>query len=203
MRSFSPWLLLKLFYPKAVFRIKTSEKILYLTFDDGPDPVSTTLILDMLEQKGAKAIFFCSGRKAEMYPELIKMIKQHGHVVGNHCYNHLNGLKTPTNKYCEDADRAAGLTSDKIFRPPYGRMKLSQYRLLSRKYRVFMWDLMSYDYDQKFGAKRTLDFLKAKIRPGSVIVFHDKKSSSALMILTDFLEFCKVAGYRFEIPYSL
>ena len=65
-----------------------------------------------------------------------------------------------------------------------------------------MWDLMSYDYDLKFGSKRTLDILKAKIRPGSVIVFHDKQSSSSLVILADFLEFCKAEGYRFDIPYS-
>lgn len=203
MRSFRTWSFLKLLYPEAVFRIKTSEKVLYITFDDGPDPASTALILDMLGKKGAKAIFFCSGKNAEKYPELIEMIKQQGHIVGNHCYNHLNGWRTPTDNYCNEVDRAAGFTSDKIFRPPYGRMKLSQYRILRKKFRIFMWDLMSYDYDLKFGPKRTLDILKAKIRPGSVIVLHDKQSSSSLLILGDFLEFCKAGGYSFDLPDSL
>lgn len=200
MRFFRPSLLAKLFYPDAVFRIRTSEKILYLTFDDGPNPGSTPLILEILEQKNAKAIFFCSGKAAEAYPALVETIRKQEHMVGNHCYDHLNGWRTSTDRYCNEVDRASDFTSDKIFRPPYGRMKRRQYNLLRRKYRIFMWDLMSYDYDRNFGVQRTLNAVKRKIRPGSVIVFHDKPSSSSLLMLRDFLEFSAARDYRFDTP---
>ena len=200
MRFFRPLLLAKLFYPDAVFRIRTSEKILYLTFDDGPDPGSTPLILEILEQKNAKAVFFCSGKAAEAYPALVGTIRKQGHMVGNHCYDHLNGWRTSNDRYCNEVDRASVFTSDRIFRPPYGRMKQQQYRLLRRKYKIFMWDLMSYDYDRNFGAQRTLNAVKSKMRPGSVIVFHDKPSSSSFLMLRDFLEFSAARGYRFDIP---
>jgi peptidoglycan/xylan/chitin deacetylase (PgdA/CDA1 family) len=200
MRWFRPFFLTKLFYPQAVFRIRTSENILYLTFDDGPDPDSTPLILKILEQNNVRAIFFCSGKAAETYPSLVEMIKDNGHVIGNHCYDHLNGCRTSTDRYCIEVKKASGFTSDKIFRPPYGRMKLSQYRLLTKKYRIFMWDLMSYDYDRNFGARKTLNILSKKIRPGSVIVLHDKPSSSSPLILNDFIELSTTRGYRFDIP---
>ncbi|OQB63050.1 MAG: Peptidoglycan-N-acetylglucosamine deacetylase [Bacteroidetes bacterium ADurb.Bin145] len=200
MRFFRPLLLAKLFYPDAVFRIRTSEKILYLTFDDGPDPGSTPLILEILEQKNAKAVFFCNGKAAEAYPALVGTIRKQGHMVGNHCYDHLNGWRTSNDRYCNEVDRASVFTSDRIFRPPYGRMKQQQYRLLRRKYKIFMWDLMSYDYDRNFGAQRTLNAVKSKMRPGSVIVFHDKPSSSSFLMLRDFLEFSAARGYRFDIP---
>lgn len=121
-------------------------------------------------------------------------------MVGNHCYDHLNGWRTSTDRYCNEVDRASVFTSDRIFRPPYGRMKQQQYRLLRRKYKIFMWDLMSYDYDRNFGAQRTLNAVKSKMRPGSVIVFHDKPSSSSFLMLRDFLEFSAARGYRFDIP---
>jgi peptidoglycan/xylan/chitin deacetylase (PgdA/CDA1 family) len=76
MRLFRPHLLSFLCYHEAFFRIKTSRKVLFLTFDDGPDPESTPVILDILDKMHVKAVFFCNGNVAEMYPELIEKIRQ-------------------------------------------------------------------------------------------------------------------------------
>ena len=132
MRFFRPCFVAGWIYPEALFRIKTTEKLLYLTFDDGPDPESTPVLLEILEKHNIKVIFFCNGRAAEKYPELIGQIKSQGHLIGNHGYNHLDGWRTSTEKYIADVENAAGFTSSDLFRPPYGRLSLGQYRKLKR-----------------------------------------------------------------------
>jgi peptidoglycan/xylan/chitin deacetylase (PgdA/CDA1 family) len=202
MRLFRPGLLAGCLYPGALFRIKTSEKKLYLTFDDGPDPVSTPRLLDILKKNGISAIFFCTGDAAEKYPELILLIRQGGHLIGNHGYSHLNGWKTGTLKYLDDVKRASARTSEKIFRPPFGRLSFRQARLL-RPYKLIFWDIMVYDFDSSFGRDKSMRILKCKIRPGSIIVLHDKASSCANAILEEFIIFVLDKGYRFDLIEDL
>jgi peptidoglycan-N-acetylglucosamine deacetylase len=198
MRLFRPGLIAECLYPEAVFRIKTTEKLLVLTFDDGPHPDSTPQILNILDSYSIKALFFCRGDAAEKYPMLVKEILSKGHVVGNHGYNHIKGWKTSNEKYLADIESAATLTSDTLFRPPYGSLSFRQYRNLKKKYKIVFWDLMPYDFDPSFGSNRSLQILKNKIRPGSVIVLHDKPDSAAMSILNEFLAFVIDEGYRVE-----
>ena len=200
MRFFRPWFFCVQLYPEAVFRIKTIEKILCLTFDDGPDPLSTVTLLEILDKFSIKALFFCDGRKAFKYRELISLIKSAGHIIGNHGYNHPDGLFTSGKKYLEDIKLADSLTSDKLFRPPYGRMRRGQYLKIRTDYRIIMWDLMPYDFDKKFGSERSLEILKKKIRPGSVIVLHDTSAGTTLEFIEDFISYSITAGYRFDLP---
>jgi peptidoglycan/xylan/chitin deacetylase (PgdA/CDA1 family) len=187
-------------YPEALFRIETSEKILCLTFDDGPDPESTAELLDILSGFKIKALFFCEGRRAEKYPLLVARIIEEGHLIGNHGYNHLNGWLCPVKKYCNDIYSASQFTSGTLFRPPYGRIRLKQYWQLRRQFRIVFWDVMSYDFDDDFGAARSLKILLKKIRPGSVIVLHDKPGSSSLKILSEFLSIIETRRYKFILP---
>jgi peptidoglycan/xylan/chitin deacetylase (PgdA/CDA1 family) len=200
MRLFRPPYIAAYLYPEAVFRIKTTEKVLYLTFDDGPDPDSTPKLLWILKNHNIKSVFFCSGKKAEKYPLLVEHIKSEGHSVGNHGYFHLNGWITQDVEYFSDIFNASGFTSAKLFRPPYGRMKIRQYKKLKEIYKIFFWDLMAYDFDNSFGAENSLRILKTKIRPGSVIVLHDTSKSCATLILEEFIVFALKEGYRFELP---
>jgi peptidoglycan/xylan/chitin deacetylase (PgdA/CDA1 family) len=202
MRLFRPGFLAGCLYPEALFRIKTSEKRLYLTFDDGPDPVSTTQLLDILRKNEISAIFFCNGEAADKYPEIIHMIRQEGHLVGNHGYSHLNGWRTSTVKYVNDIKKASKLTSDKIFRPPFGRLSFRQAKLL-RSYKLVLWDVMAYDFDSSFGSEKSLRILKRKIRPGSIIVLHDTTSSCANEILDEFIPYALSKGYRFDMIEDL
>jgi peptidoglycan/xylan/chitin deacetylase (PgdA/CDA1 family) len=199
MRLFRLFFFERYLYPEAIFRVKTTEKILYLTFDDGPDPDSTRQLLGILNKHSIKAHFFCSGSAALKYPVLVSNIKNSGHDIGNHGFNHLNGWKTSHKEYVANASEAAQYTSSDFYRPPYGRLRLRQYRQLKKNYKIIFWDLMPYDFDSSFGFERTLQTLKSKIRPGSVIVLHDTSHSNANIILNDFIIYAFNEGYRFGL----
>jgi peptidoglycan-N-acetylglucosamine deacetylase len=200
MRLFRPARLARCLYPEAVFRIKTTEKILFLTFDDGPDPESTPLLIRILGKHNVKAMFFCNGLKAEREPVLMDLIRQNGHITGNHTYNHADGWLTSYGDYINEAEKAAASTSHQYFRPPYGRLRFKQYKELKKKYRIFFWDLMAYDFDRKLKPPSALRILCRKMRPGSVIVLHDKQYSTSVGILDEFLTVAKASGYRFDLP---
>jgi peptidoglycan-N-acetylglucosamine deacetylase len=199
MRLFRPAFLGGYLYPEGIFRIKTTEKVLYLTFDDGPDPVSTPQLLFILKKFNIKAMFFCTGKAAEENVYMMDMIRAGGHLIGNHGYSHLDGWKTDTPTYINDVIMAADATSDKIFRPPFGRLSPRQKKKLLESYKLVFWDLMDYDFDIAFGSRKSLRVLKEKIRPGSIIVMHDTAFSSANTILDDFIVFANSQGYRFEL----
>ena len=200
MRLFRPCFLASWFFPEVIFRIKASDKSLCLTFDDGPDPGSTLQILELLERHGIRAVFFCSGRAAEKYPDLVDIIKSKEHIIGNHGYDHLNGWFTSVANYCKDVNYASGFTSARLFRPPYGHMRFRQYRLLKKAYRIVLWDVMPYDFDKRFGSDNMLKVLKQKIRPGSIIVLHDKPGSIIPELINDFILFTEKEKYRFALP---
>jgi peptidoglycan/xylan/chitin deacetylase (PgdA/CDA1 family) len=198
MRLFRPSAVLRHFYPESVFRINDGNKELYLTFDDGPHPDTTTLILSILETNGVKATFFCTGQEAEKYPGLISLILAKGHIIGNHGYRHLDGWRTNTNVYIRNIQKGAELTSKHLFRPPYGRIRPSQYRVLKKKYRIVFWDLMPYDFDRKMNHERVLRVLKKKVRPGSIIVLHDNEAAAPMSFLNRFLAYAQDEGYTFR-----
>jgi peptidoglycan/xylan/chitin deacetylase (PgdA/CDA1 family) len=203
MRLFRPLFFTRLIYPGAVFRIDNGSRDLFLTFDDGPDSESTPLILEILETHGVKAIFFCAGLAAEQHPDLIGLIISKGHIIGNHGYNHLDGWRTSDADYLADVSKAAIYTSSYLFRPPYGRIRPSQYRLLKKDYHIIFWDLMPYDFDSAMTSEKILRTLKRKVRAGSVIVLHDKGISSDLKFLEQFICFVKEEGYNFRIMTNL
>jgi peptidoglycan-N-acetylglucosamine deacetylase len=200
MRLYRPWIFAPVLYPGAIFRIRTEEKILLLTFDDGPDPCVTPEVLEIIEKHKIKAVFFCNGSASADYPELITRIKSGGHVIGNHGFRHLNGFLTPSTEYIKNTEQADELTSAVLFRPPYGKMRPSQYNKIRKKYRIMMWDLMTYDFDNSLGKVAALELIKKKIRPGSIIVLHDKKGSIVTGYLDDFIRYCVSEGYGFIIP---
>jgi peptidoglycan/xylan/chitin deacetylase (PgdA/CDA1 family) len=202
MRLFRPLFLLVWLFPEALFRKMTKEKVLFLTFDDGPDSLSTLSILNILSRYNVKAVFFCTGKAAFEHPEIMDNIRSHGHLIGNHSYDHPDGLYMGKQLFLNDINAAAHSTSGSIFRPPYGRLKRSQYNEIKKSYTIIMWDLMPYDFDIDFGRERVLNILKNKIRPGSVIVLHDTYSSLAPDILPEFLEFARNNGYRFGLPVT-
>ncbi|MCE5345260.1 MAG: polysaccharide deacetylase family protein [Bacteroidales bacterium] len=200
MRLFRPCFVAGCLYPGAVFRIKTNEKLLCLTFDDGPHQDSTPKLLDILEKHNIKAVFFCTGKSAGENPVLINQIISGGHMIGNHGFSHLNGWITSLNRYIEEVSDAAPFTSRVIFRPPYGRIRFDQFRKLRKTYKIVFWDIMPYDFDKKFGAGNSLKILKKMVRPGSVVVLHDSPGSSSNDFLEEFIVFSIEKGYRFVFP---
>lgn len=188
------WLL-----PGYVWRVPGTEKVIYLTFDDGPIPELTPWVLDRLAEHDAKATFFCLGQNCARVPELAARIKAEGHVIGNHTWDHPRGRRTSIRTYAMNVLKAAPLTSARIFRPPYGSLTLAQARLLRKRYRIILWDVLSGDYDERLTGEHCAQRVLQHARPGSIVVFHDSlKAEPRLRIaLPLVLQHFAAKGYRF------
>ncbi|HEX4877116.1 MAG TPA: polysaccharide deacetylase family protein [Chitinophagaceae bacterium] len=189
---------LKKIFPHRIWHIDTDDKILYLTFDDGPHPSITAFVLDELKKYNAKATFFCIGKNVEANAEIYNQILQDGHRVGNHTHNHLNGWKTKDDLYLKDIALADRFIQSDLFRPPYGRLKSSQARKMTNL-KIVMWDVLSGDFDKNTSKDQCLQNVLKNAGPGSVIVFHDseKASENLLFTLPKVLDFFSRAGYTF------
>lgn len=184
-------------YPKAIWNLPTNEKIVYLTFDDGPHPQITPWVMDLLSQHRATATFFCTGENVTRYPEVYEKIKAH-HKAGNHTENHLNGFDCNHNEYAHNIELCREKVESNLFRPPYGRMKRSQYKnLLQSDFHIVMWSLLSWDYIPKLNLSRALKMLKKNTAPGSIVVFHDseKANGNLKVLLPAYLEFLTKNGF--------
>jgi peptidoglycan-N-acetylglucosamine deacetylase len=187
----------RLLFPDALFRAPGSEKRLFLTFDDGPDPESTPEILEILKRYKVAATFFCTGSKVVEYPGLFAQIASEGHAIGNHGYSHLNGLTSSVRYYCSDVFRGRDITCSRIFRPPYGRLRIRQYKILERSMRIVFWDIMPYDFDHRLTPDDSFTMLKSNLKSGSIIVLHDTAGSHARFFLERFINDSLVSGYKF------
>ncbi len=201
MQFFSPPKLLKLLTPAhVVWEIKTTEKKLFVTFDDGPNPSITPAVLDILDEYDARATFFCVGEKVAANPDLYKEILARGHAVGNHTYSHVNGWHISTAEYLENITACDRVVKSGLFRPPYGKITPWQLRALKKHYTIIMWSLMSYDFDPRVKKGERVSEMIRKTAPGSVVVFHDSPGAAkvCLDILPGYLDFFSRKGYAFE-----
>ena len=220
MYSVRPNVFLRSLYPSAIWRIPGKEKQVFLTFDDGPIPEVTPWVLSTLQEYSAKATFFCIGANIEKHPDIFRQIISEGHSIGNHTYDHLNGWKTKTKDYIENIEQCKNAISkihqpltinsartivqpgghQPCFRPPYGKMKLSQYSLLATHYSVIMWDVLSGDFDQTISEEKCLKNVLTKTRQGSIVVFHDslKAKKNLFYVLPRFLEHFSKQGFEFR-----
>jgi peptidoglycan/xylan/chitin deacetylase (PgdA/CDA1 family) len=175
--------------------------VIYLTFDDGPTPEITTQILDILDEYGWKATFFCVGENVQKHPEIYKEILRRGHRTGNHSYNHLKGLKYSCVDYVENIKKASVLIDSKLFRPPYGRITFKQINALHKEYQIIMWDVITHDYNKNLSPHQVLNNVKHNLRKGSIVVFHDsiKAKHNVLTVLPQAIEFWIENGYEFEV----
>lgn len=206
MRYFvkTPWWLKKI-YRHRLWQVATKEKIIYLTFDDGPHPVVTPFVLDELKKYQAKATFFCIGKNVADYPVLYNRIIDEGHKVGNHTQQHLNGWKTTNETYLSDVALAAGYIQSNLFRPPYGRLKSIQAKhirdaMKNKLAKIVMWDVLSGDFDESLSGEQCLQNVINHSSSGSIVVFHDsdKAFSRLQYTLPKTLEFFSSRGYIFR-----
>jgi peptidoglycan-N-acetylglucosamine deacetylase len=200
----TPWWLKKI-YPSYIWNIKTEEKVIYLTFDDGPHERATVFVLDQLKKYNAKASFFCIGKNVVAYPALYNRILEEGHITGNHTCHHLNGWKTPDKEYLKDVTEAAKYIQSSLFRPPYGRIRSFQAQHIAAAInepsaKIIMWDVLSGDFDQTITKDQCLENVVLNSKKGSIVVFHDSEKAFPLLeyCLPLTLEFFSKKGFRFE-----
>ncbi len=192
-------------FPNYIWRIPTSEKAIYLTFDDGPTPEVTPWVLTQLKEYDAHATFFCVGENINRHPELLDSLIHSGHSVGNHTYNHLNAWKTDMATYLKNVRRCARLVPTTLFRPPYGKLLPQQNTFLRRHYQIVMWDVLSGDFDENNSAETCLHNVIDNSEPGSIILFHDSKKAWPRLekVLPEVLDRFTKAGYKFKALRSL
>ncbi len=166
-------------FPKFIYKVKTNEKLIALTFDDGPHPEFTIKLLNLFKEKGIKATFFVTGGNIEKHKKIVCRMIAEGHELGNHSYSHKNLIFKRKNKIREEIEktdsllRELGVKGDIHFRPPFGRLLFAASSVLaSLNKKVIMWNVPTKDYkeiDKDVIIKR----IYKRIKPGSIIVLHD------------------------------
>ena len=196
-----PPLFYRLLFPEAIWRIKKhKEKVVFLTFDDGPVPEVTPWVLDLLDSYGIKATFFMVGDNVARNPELFEEVRRRGHSYGNHTMHHLQGMKVTTYRYMHDITEANDLIGSALFRPPHGLLRWKQARAIKDHYNIVMYDLVTRDYSKKLKSEQVLANVRRYARNGSIIVFHDslKAEKNMKAALPQAIEWLMARGYRFE-----
>ncbi len=186
-------------YPSLIWKKKGVKKI-WLTFDDGPTPEVTEYILSVLKSEKILATFFLVGQDILNNQRIYQKIKADGHTIGNHTNSHLNGWKTCSKKYIQDIEKCQELMKENVlFRPPYGKMTSKQILNLKKKYKLILWDILSYDFKEKNPTKLKSNVLD-NISDGSIVVFHNNTKSYKLLkeTLRDIIVELKGMGYSFS-----
>jgi len=165
--------LLQSLLPQCHWSLPNRQNKIYLTFDDGPTPEVLPVILKTLDVYKIPATFFCVGENMQKHPDLVKEMLKGGHAIGNHTHNHISGWRVKNKTYFENVEACHKVYKSKLFRPPYGRLRASQANELKKKYKIIMWDVLSYDYDKKVLPEICFRNVIDATKSGSVIVFHD------------------------------
>ena len=179
---------------------KGTQKKVYLTFNDGPNPQITPWVAEQLKEAGSmKATFFCVGEHAEQYPEIVKMLKEDGHEVANHSHGHESGWSTSQQSYYRsflECEKILGKTDH--FRPPYGRITRNQAKAIAARTQIVLWDVESGDYDTAKSGKQCLEDLIKQTEPGSIVVFRDSERSAPRLLyaLPEYLNWLRENGYK-------
>ena len=195
--------LTKYLFPSLVWRKNTDQKKIWITFDDGPDEKVTPYLINVLEKFNIKATFFVIGNQAKKHPELVKLIINNGHKIGNHSFSHLNGFSTNNNKYLEDVEQAKKYIDSDIFRPPYGKITPFQIKNLKKDFKIIMWDIMSWDFKENIYPNKIYKNVIDNVENGSIILFHNnlKSYNNLKNSLEIILEKLKDKGYQFSTTW--
>lgn len=196
-----PWFYKALSPKYLLCQVPRNDKVVYLTFDDGPVPEVTPETLEILRSNHIKATFFCVGENVHRDKEIFDTITADGHAVGNHTFNHMNGWKTSPGAYYNNVMHCREYLESKLFRPPHGRFTPGQYFILRNDFRFVLWSALTMDYLHAVSPEQCLLNATTSLRPGAIIVFHDsiKAREKMLFALPRFIEHALGQGYMFEI----
>lgn len=191
-----------------IWEVKTKQKLIALTFDDGPDPKQTAEILELLKQYGAHSTFFVIGKRVARYPELVRHMVASGHEVANHTYNHVYfDRHTSEQKIMEELTRtqeaiqtAAGYHAT-LFRPPggkYNELIVNTAKRMNLKSIMWSWHQDTKDWSLP-GVQKITNKVLGNARNGDIVLFHDfvSGSSQTKAALEVILPELQKQGYQF------
>lgn len=183
---YDPPQIIKSVFDSFLWNTKNEEVL--LTFDDGPNPGTTEKLLDLLEGRNIKALFFCLGENIERYPELCRRIIEEGHTIGNHTYSHKQLNEASREVINAEIEKTNAILKEifnydvKYFRPPHGRFTFSTKKLLHKHNLInVMWSLLTWDYKGSFN--KVQKSIRNYLRSNSIVVLHD--SDKTKLILQD------------------
>jgi peptidoglycan/xylan/chitin deacetylase (PgdA/CDA1 family) len=201
-------LLLKKLFPRLIWNLNPIQKLVYLTFDDGPTIEVTEWVLLELAKYNFKATFFCIGKNIENHREIAKKIISEGHQIGNHSQLHENGWETNTADYidsvlmCQSKINKLEIPKENLlFRPPYGKITRKQSKKLRQLgFRIIMWSNISKDYSKDVSDEECFQNSIKNLKNGDIIVFHDsyKAFENLKKTLPKTLEHLKTNGFKSE-----
>lgn len=192
----------KTFLPQLTWRREVTEKIVYLTFDDGPHPEITPWVMAELDEVGAKGTFFVVGDNAARYPDTVSELKQQQHRVANHTYHHVKGWNMKAPAYLQEIQACEEVIgSQSLFRPPFGRIHFGAIAQIKKQHEIIMWDVLTKDYLKNLNIKRAQRSIQKATEPGSIIVFHDSEKAEKQLkqLLPEYLQFLKKEGYEMKV----
>jgi peptidoglycan/xylan/chitin deacetylase (PgdA/CDA1 family) len=192
-----------------VARVDTAEKVVALTFDDGPHPLHTPQVLAVLERHHIKATFFMMGRNVERFPAVAREVLNRGHEIGNHSYSHPKLVLMSPRRVREEIERtdqllrSIGVSGEIYFRPPHAaKFIVLPYVLEQMKKLSVLGDVDPEEWKRRPAAVMTESVLR-QVRPGSIIGLHDPLGSETLRTLEDSITALAAQGYHFETVSEL
>ena len=192
-----------------VARVDTNERVVALTFDDGPDPYYTPRVLAVLDQQQVKATFFMMGRNVERYPDVAGDVLRRGHEIGNHSYSHPKLVLMSPRRVRDEIERTdkllrdIGVSGDIHFRPPHAaKFIVLPCVLMQMNKLTVLGDVDPEEWKRRPAAVMTESILR-QVRPGSIIGLHDPAGAETLRTLENILPALAAQGYRFETVSAL
>ena len=191
---------IQMLFSQRIWHIRTDEKVIFITFDDGPHPSLTPQILDLLSKFRAKVTFFQLGSKIEQFPALHKKCVDKGHTIGNHGYHHVDSLHTTPKKFLRNLKQGKAISKSNLYRPAFGRIPLFYQKDILKDNKVIMWHIMPGDFDYKMSIERCTSVINKYVRNGSIIVLHEneKAKDKVIPILEKTLQKFSKEGYTFK-----
>jgi peptidoglycan/xylan/chitin deacetylase (PgdA/CDA1 family) len=191
----------------VISQVKTDRKLVSLTFDDGPHPIHTAKISEILKNHDARATFFMTGQRAEKNPEIVQKVIADGHEIGNHSYSHVNYSHLDTEAQLYDFHKADKVITEitgyapVLFRPPGGYLSTSMVeQCKSEGIKIAYWTYKQDSKDWRNGVKGDYiaDFILQRVEPGQIIILHDGCSNSdeTTLALTKLLPRLTAIGYQ-------
>lgn len=194
-------------FGKLVNRVDTNEKVIALTFDDGPLPEATEQIIHLLAAENVRATFFVTGNAIELHPDSAKSLIAAGHQIGNHSYSHQRMVLMGYDTVAAEIDktnqliRNLGYREDIVFRPPYGKKLFTlPYYLSQKNITSITWDVEPESYpDIAADSQQIAQHVVDNVRPGSIILLHVmfKSREPSMLAVPAIVQRLKADGYRF------